>query len=224
MTTSQTGPRRLQRRRASSAHLIMLIAGVVGLVLTLGLLREGADGRRVAVAVHDIEPGAVLKRSDVRLESVSADARVIARMVPAADIVAMQGRIVTAPIAADEPLLVARLRPRAASGGRRAMSIPVERARAVNGRLVPGDRVDVVVADRGTATIVVAAAEVLDVEADDGSFGSRRGDVSVTLAVDVRESQLLTAALASGDFVLTRVTGALSAVGVTPVSLSGGPG
>ena len=102
------------------------------------------------------------------------------------------------------------------------MSIPIERARAVNGRLVPGDRVDVVVADGGTATIVVAAAEVLDVEADDGSIGSRRGDVSVTLAVDARESQLLTAALASGDFVLTRVTGAVSAAGAQPVVISGG--
>lgn len=222
MTTVAGGPRRLQRRRASSAHLVMLIAGIVGLVLTLSLLREDAHGHRVAVAVRDIEAGAVLRRADVRLESVSADARVLARLVPAADVRAMQGRIVTAPIAEDEPLLNARLRARAASGGRRAMSIPVERARAVNGRLVPGDRVDVVVADGGTATIVVAAAEVLDVDGDDGSFGSRRGDVSVTLAVDVRESQLLTAALASGDFVLTRVTGALSAAGVQPVVIAGG--
>lgn len=222
MTTAAAGPRRLQRRRASSAHLVMLIAGIVGLVLTLSLLREDAHGHRVAVAERDIEAGAVLRRADVRLESVSADARVLARLVPAADVPAMQGRIVTAPIAADEPLLNARLRTRAASGGRRAMSIPVERARAVNGRLVPGDRVDVVVAEGGTATIVVAAAEVLDVDGDDGSFGSRRGDVSVTLAVDARESQLLTAALASGDFVLTRVTGALSAAGVQPVVIAGG--
>jgi Flp pilus assembly protein CpaB len=223
VTTPPTGARRLQRRRASSVHLIMLIAGIVGLVLTLGLLREDALGHRVAVAVRDIEPGAVLKRTDVRFERVSADARVLSRLVPAANVRAMQGRIVTAAIAKDEPLLVARLRLPAASDGRRAMSIPVERARAVNGRLVPGDRVDVVVADRGTAAIVVAAAEVLDVEADDGSFGSRR-DVSVTLAVDARESQLLTAALASGDFVLTRVTGASSAAGVQPVAVSGASG
>jgi Flp pilus assembly protein CpaB len=199
----------------------MLIAGIAGLVVTLSLLRDEPHGRRVAVATRDIEPGAVMKGGDVRLETVSADESVLDRLVAATDVAAMRGRIVTAPIAANEPLLAARLRPPAAVGGRRAMSIPVERARAVNGRLVPGDRVDVVVADAGIATIVVAGAEVLDVESDDGSFGSRRGDVSVTLAVDARESQLLTSALASGDFVLTRVTGATSAAGVEPVATSG---
>ena len=39
----------------------------------------------------------------------------------------------------------------------------------------------------------------------------------VTLAVDARESQLLAGALAHGDFVLTRVTGAPSAADLPPL-------
>jgi hypothetical protein len=43
--------------------------------------------------------------------------------------------------------------------------------------------------------------------------------VRVTLAVDARESQLLAAALADGDFVLTRVTGAPSAADLPPLAI-----
>jgi len=63
-----------------------------------------------------------------------------------------------------------------------------------------------------------ADLEVLDVEDDrDGAFGGARGQVTVTLAVDVADSQRLAAVLADGDFVLTRVTGAPSAAGATPL-------
>jgi Flp pilus assembly protein CpaB len=121
---------------------------------------------------------------------------------------------------ADEPVLQAHLRTRAATSGRRAMSIPVDRARAVNGDLAPGDRVDVVVAGDDAVSIVVADAEVLGVD-DDDALGARRGEVRVTLAVDARESQLLAAALADGDFVLTRVTGSPSAADLPPLVRSG---
>jgi Flp pilus assembly protein CpaB len=200
----------------------MLVAGVAGLVITLGVLRPGADGQRVAVAVRDLEAGSMLAEGDVRFESVSASEPVGATYVTARELTVLRGRVLTAPVFADEPLLQAHLRPRAASSGRRAMSIPVDRARAVNGNLAPGDRIDVVVAADDAVTIVVAGAEVLDVD-DDDAFGTRRGEVRVTLAVDARESQLLAAALADGDFVLTRVTGAASAADLPPLVRSGPP-
>jgi Flp pilus assembly protein CpaB len=198
----------------------MLVAGVAGLVVTLGVLRSGADGRRVAVAARDLETGSVLADGDVRFESVSASERVAATYVTAQELAGLRGRVLTAPVFADEPVLQAHFRTRAATSGRRAMSIPVDRARAVNGDLAPGDRVDVVVAGDDAVTIVVAGAEVLDVDSDD-AFGTRRGEVRVTLAVDARESQLLAAALADGDFVLTRVTGAPSAADLPPLVRSG---
>jgi Flp pilus assembly protein CpaB len=200
----------------------MLVAGIAGLVVTLGVLRPGTDGRRVAVAVRDLEAGSVLADGDERFESLSASDRVGATYVTPRELAALRGRVLTASVFADEPVLQAHLRTRAATSGRRAMSIPVDRARAVNGDLAPGDRVDVVVAGRDAVTIVVAGAEVLDVD-DDDAFGTRRGEVRVTLAVDARESQLLAAALADGDFVLTRVTGAPSAADLPPLARSGPP-
>jgi Flp pilus assembly protein CpaB len=194
----------------------MLAAGVAGLVVTLAVLRPGAGGAPVAIAVHDLDAGSVVSERDVRFERISASERVAGPYVSARELAALHGRVLTTPVFADEPLLEAHLRTRAATDGRRAMSIPVERARAVNGKLAPGDRVDVVVAGDDEVTIVVADAEVLDVDGDD-AFGTRRGEVRVTLAVDARESQLLTAALADGDFVLTRVTGAPSSADLPPL-------
>ena len=216
MTPAEPGPRRLQRRRAVGPQVLMLVAGVAGLVLTLAVLRPGAGGQRVAIAARDLEAGTVLTDRDVRFERVSTSDRLADAYVTGRELSGLRGRVVTAPVFADEPVLEAHLRTRAATDGRRAMSIPVDRARAVNGKLAPGDRVDVVVAGDDEVTIVVAGAEVLDVDGDD-AFGTRRGEVRVTLAVDARESQLLTAALADGDFVLTRVTGAPSSADSPPL-------
>jgi Flp pilus assembly protein CpaB len=219
VTPTDPGPRRLHRRRAVGPQVLMLVAGVAGLVVTLAVLRPGTGGQRVAIAVRDLEAGTVLAERDVRYESVSASDRVAGSYVSRRELPGLRGRVLTVPVFADEPLLEAHLRARAATDGRRAMSIPVDRARAVNGKLAPGDRVDVVVAGDDAVTIVVAGAEVLDVDGDD-AFGTRRGEVRVTLAVDARESQLLTAALADGDFVLTRVTGAPSSVDLPPLVTS----
>jgi Flp pilus assembly protein CpaB len=197
-------------------QVLMLVAGVAGLVVTLAALRPGAAGQRVAIAVHDLEAGTVLADRDVRFERVAASDGVTGAYVTARELAGLRGRVLTVPVFADEPVLQAHVRTRAATEGRRAMSIPVDRARAVNGKLAPGDRVDVVVAGDDEVTIVVAGAEVLDVDGDD-AFGTRRGEVRVTLAVDARESQLLTAALADGDFVLTRVTGAPSSADLPPL-------
>jgi Flp pilus assembly protein CpaB len=216
VTTTEAGPRRLQRRRAVGPQVLMLVAGVAGLVVTLAALRPGAGGQRIAIAARDLEAGTVLTDHDVRFERLAASDAVSAVYVTPQELARLRGRVLTTAAFAHEPVLEAHLRTRAATDGRRAMSIPVDRARAVNGKLAPGDRVDVVAAGDDEVTIVVAGAEVLDVDGDD-AFGTRRGEIRVTLAVDARESQLLTAALADGDFVLTRVTGAPPAGDLPPL-------
>lgn len=218
MTGLDAAPRRVHRRRLRGAHLVMVLAGLVGLVLTLAALRGEPAGRPVAVAARDLVLGVPLRPGDVRFEPVRADGALLGHFV--GERTRWRGRVVTEPVRAGEPLLAARLRPRVATDGRRAMSIPVPRARAVNGRLARGDRVDVVVARDGVASVVAAGIEVLELADErDGAFGAGRGDVTVTLAVDVADSQRLAAVLADGDFVLTRVTGATPATGAPPIAL-----
>jgi Flp pilus assembly protein CpaB len=211
---------RRRRSRLSGGHLAMLVAGLVGVVLTLALLR-GADHRvPVAVAAHDLAAGTRLRAADVRYSPVAMSDDLLATTLDRAGVRRASGQVVVGPIRAGELVTRGRLRPHAATGGRRAMSIPIDPARAVDGDLAPGDRVDVVLAGQQDVAIVVPGAEVLAVDkGDGGTFASAARQITVTLAVDARESQLLTAALADGDIAITRVTGARSAVGTPPVTV-----
>ena len=100
------------------------------------------------------------------------------------------------------------------------MSIPIDPARAVGGRLAAGDRVDVLFAGERAVSIIVADAEVLAVDARGrGGIGESASPFTVTLAVNARQSQLVAAAVADGNVSLARTTGATSSKGTAPESL-----
>ena len=100
------------------------------------------------------------------------------------------------------------------------MSIPIDPARAVGGRLEAGDRVDVLFAGEQAVSIIVADAPVLAVDARGrGGIGESASPFTVTIAVDARQSELVAAAVADGEISLARTTGADSARGTTPQSL-----
>jgi Flp pilus assembly protein CpaB len=210
--------RRARRSRLSGGHLAMLVAGLVGVLLTVALLRNADERVPVAVATHDLAPGARLHPGDVRYVPVAMSTDLLATTLDRTAVRRAAGQVVVGPIRSGELVTRGRLRPRAARSGRRAMSVPIDPARAVDGDLAPGDRVDVVVAGQSDVAIVVPNAEVLAVDrGDDSTFASAARQITVTLAVDARESQLLTAAIADGDLAITRVTGARSSVGTPPV-------
>jgi Flp pilus assembly protein CpaB len=207
--------------RFSTGHVFMIVAGLLGLVLTIVVIRAADHTQRVAVAAADIESGRSLTTADVRWVDVRLTDELSDRAVHPDDLDALEGSVAVASIPAGELLSEADLRPAAAAGGRRAMSVPVEPAQAVNGQLIPGDRVDVLVARGSEVSIVVADAEVLDVhDPGGGGLGDVDAEFAITLAVDVRESQLLTAALADGEFVVTRSTGADSAAQAPPLVMA----
>ena len=210
--------RRIRGGRISTGHVVMIVSGLLGVVLTVALL-HGADTRvPVAVAVHDLAPGARLRAADVRFEAVAMSDELLATTLRRGGVTRARGDVVVGPIRAGELVTRGRLRPAAASGGLRAMSIPIDPARAVGGDLEAGDRVDVVLAGQHEIAIVVAGGEVLAVDrGDGGTFTASSDRLTVTLAVDARESQLLTAGLADGDLAITRVTGARSATGTPPL-------
>jgi Flp pilus assembly protein CpaB len=208
------------RGRVSSGHLVMVVAGLLGVVVSVSVLRDEPAGVRVAVASHDIAAGDVVHATDLTAERVQAPACLLDTLVREDDVRRFRGHVVVAPVAAGELVVRSRLRPRAAPGGLRAMSVPIERARAAGGRLATGDRVDVVFAGQREASIIVADARVLAVdEPGRGGIGEVAQPFTVTLAVDARQSQLLAAAIADGEISLTRTTGARSARGTPPLDL-----
>jgi Flp pilus assembly protein CpaB len=100
------------------------------------------------------------------------------------------------------------------------MSIPIDPARAVGGRLAAGDRVDVLFAGQDAVSIIVADAPVLAVDARGrGGIGESSSPFTVTLGVSARQSQLVAAAVADGELSLARTTGAPSARDTEPEQL-----
>ncbi len=200
----------------------MLVAGLLGGLFTLAALREDDQRATIAVAARDLASGARLGAGDVRFEAVRAERALLDALVPDNG-GTVSGSVLDGPVRAGDPILRADLRTRAAPQGRRAMSIPIAPTHAVNGRLDVGDRVDVVAAGDREVAIIVADAEVLDIDDPaSGALGSTDDTLGVTLAVDARQSQLLAAAIATDEVFLARVTGASSSVGVPPLALEGG--
>ncbi len=201
--------------RLSLGHLVMVAAGLVGVVATLAVLR-GADATdSVAVAAHDIVPGDVVTADDFTFADVEVDDSVLDTLIASEELSEVEGRIAAQRVARGEFVPADGLVVEAAPNGLRAMSIPVDESRAVAGELVVGDRVDVLTVVDGEATYAVKTAEVLAVDRPSkGALGGGIEEFSVTVALDDLEALAVVAGIDSGAIVLARSTGA-SAPGVS---------
>jgi Flp pilus assembly protein CpaB len=222
--TGEAPPARQRHRSVlnlvSGGHLVMIVAGLLGMLLTLALLRSADHRVRVAVAAHDLLPGDRVGPDDLRYERVKMDDDLLATVLEPDDVDAIAGSVAIGPV--DEGELVARrdLRRPAAGSGLRAVSIPIDPSRAVAGDLSAGDRADVIMAGDREVAIIIAGAEVLAVNGpDDGTFGQAEDELAITLAVNAEEAQLLAAAVTDGDILVARSTGSSSAKDTPPLPI-----
>jgi Flp pilus assembly protein CpaB len=191
----------------------MIVAGLLGMTLSFAVLRQDDAGPRVAMAAHEIREGEAIRRGDVELTRVQAGRDLLETLVGSRASRSLRGQIAVATIAAHAPIPRSAIRPRAAGSGLRAMSIPIDPARAVNGRLAAGDRVDVLVATRERGAVIVSGAEVLAVdERRRGAVGDPTSPFTVTVAVDAPQSVLVASAIADGSISIARTTGAGASV------------
>lgn len=218
-------PRSLMSR-VSTGHLVMIVAGLVGLLLTVVVLRRADERQAVAVAARDLSPGTALSEASVRYEQVKMEDSLLGTVLQPEDVKRMRDAVAAYPIAAGELIHRRAVRPAAAPEGKRAMSVAIDPSRAVNGELAAGDRVDVILAGGHEVSIIVADAEVLRVGRPDrgGAFGGVNDKFSVTIAVNERESQLVAAGIAGGDIVIARTTGARPAAATPPLAVDASPG
>src|SRR4051794_38377882 len=153
---SSPGPAPRRRGRVSRGHVVMALAGVVGVVLSFAVLRQREGETAVLVAAHEIRAGETITRSDFRTTRVTLTPEVLATVAQTHDRRRLQGRIAAFTIAEGELVTTRTLRHRAAPHGLRSMSIPIDPARAVGGRLAAGDRIDVLFAGQQAVSIIVA--------------------------------------------------------------------
>lgn len=140
--------------------LVAIVAGVVATGLAFVYLQsEGAAARSEQVeppttllmAKRDLPANHILD-PDEDLTTVEVPRRTFASFVQMAakesERESLRGRQITRPIPAGEPILYSHLVSFSEldiAPGMRAMSIPVDRANAMDGILIPGDRIDIVV-------------------------------------------------------------------------------
>lgn len=208
--TVQATRRRAFASRVSTGHVVMVLAGALGVLLTLSVLRAADDTRPMLAAARDIPAGTVLDGHSLRVTAVHVDSDVQSTLLDAATLDSMKGRVAVEHISAGALLTRNAVRDASQGDAPRAMSFPIPKSRAVGGALVVGDRVDVLSVRRTTGQSGYVATDVQVLAFSTRGSGPLQGsdDASVTVAVDADGAARIATALEVGTLTLVRATGA----------------
>jgi Flp pilus assembly protein CpaB len=202
--------RRALTSRVSTGHVVMVLAGVLGALLTLSALRAADNTRPVLAATSDIATGSVVDAHSFRATRVHVGSAVLATLFDASELAELRGRVVVERIPAGALVTREAVRRVAEGNDPRAMSFPIPRSRAVGGALVVGDRVDVlsVVRNSGRSGYVATDIQVLAFTSSGSGPLQGSDDASVTIAVASDAAARIASALETGTITLVRATGA----------------
>lgn len=202
--------RRKARERISLGHLFMIAAALLAFVLVVSVLQDRSKTTQVLVARTDIQPGSAITPDLVRQVALPAGSDLAGAMAGLGDLAG--GRAIAAQrIESGDPVTLTAIAPRNDNDGFRAMSIPIERARAVGGELAPGDRIDVISVTGSSATYVATDLEVLKTQNQQGTGAlgsSALTDYYVTVAVNGQMALAISLAQQTGEISILRSTGA----------------
>lgn len=198
-------PKRSPLSRLSFGHLVMISAGLLAFLLNVLIIRDRGETVEAPVAAQAVRSGSRLETGDIAYESVDAEGPWADRALSRQELSRMIGHVAVRDIAAGAPLLAGDLRPAAAPGGARAMSIPAA-DQAAGAAFYTGDRIDVITVNEGRSRFIASGVEVLAVSAS-GS-GISGGGYGVTVAVSRAQALAIAEALDRGSIHLLRSTGA----------------
>jgi Flp pilus assembly protein CpaB len=198
---------------------------IVGIVLTLAALAgsvafwvSATDARPVLIATRDLPAGATLNATDLGVAYMRVDDAVYRAALPADNLQSLVGRQLGEPVHAEQVLARAQLANQLGLGPDQvAITIPAHPDSAVDGRLRPGDSVQILVTVTDKARNLAHTSEVLaraliyDVgretslsssssSASESSQTSRGAITSVTLAVTADQARQLAEARRTGEF------------------------
>jgi Flp pilus assembly protein CpaB len=137
-------------------------------------------GRPYAVAARALRPGDRVGPGDVRFRRMFLPAG--AARAAFGDAASLEGRVALAPVAEGALLEDGALSDQTQGQPFAEVSLRLDRARAVDGRVGPGDLVDVYGSGDGGTDVVASGIRVVDVSDDGGSFAADN-QLTVTLAV-----------------------------------------
>lgn len=202
--------RRPLRARFSTGHVVMVVAGLLGALLTLQVLRGADDRVEVTVLRRDVPAGSRVRPTDLTSTRVRVDDDVVARLVRTDEQAEVTGAVATHLLRRGDLLSRHDISRNAGPEGKRAMSIPIEPSRAAGGDIAIGDHVDVIATTERGSEYIVADAEVLKTGGGSGN-GVLRTDSSdyfVELAVDAEEAMAIASGLQGGSLDVVLASGA----------------
>jgi Flp pilus assembly protein CpaB len=199
--------RRMPNGRAAVGALLVTLAA---LLLFTTARRNGSSVERYVVASRPLAIGSTVAAGDLTTAAIHLPAgasRAHAFTRPAA----LVGAVVVAPVAAGELVQASAVVAASSTPGARQMSVPVDAARAVGGRLNPGEFVDVLAtfgtgADAFTVP-VVSGARVVSRSATGTGLGDSKNEVIVIEVRDAGDAIAVAHAIAAGQLSFVRVSG-----------------
>lgn len=189
----------------------MVVAGLLGLLLSLSVLRRADTTVSVLIVTRDVVPGMRLRADMVGITRVHADAKALANLIAAGGRDRLLGSIVLASLRSGDLLERSGLGSPTTRHAPRSVSFPVDAALAVAGQVAAGDRIDVLASahDGAVSGYVLVAADVVAVHSiGSGPLRGSDGQVSITVTVDAAGAQRLAGALHGADLLVVRSTGA----------------
>jgi Flp pilus assembly protein CpaB len=203
-------------RRADPRALIGVFVTLAALAGSVAFWVGSSDARPVLVATRDLPVGSLLRSSDLTVAYVRMDDALYRAALPADLLDGLVGRQLGEPVHAQQVLARAQVADKARlSADQVAITIPARPDSAVDGRLRPGDAVQVLVTvtdktrNEAHSRSVLDHAQVFEVGRDQ-SFGSTsttaetdsvaHGSIaSVTLAVTADQARQLAEARRTGE-------------------------
>ena len=211
-------PRALRRpRRADPRALVGVFLTLAALGGSVAFWVGSSETRAVLIATHDLPAGATLRRADLGVAYLKMDDAIYAASVPDDMLEALEGRQLGEPVHAQQVLARAQVSNRLGlAADQVAITIPARPESAVDGRLRPGDSVQVLVtvidkaSNQAHTRQVLERAQVFEVGREqsigssslgsDTTDGMPRGAItSVTLAVSADAARQLAAARRTGE-------------------------
>jgi Flp pilus assembly protein CpaB len=219
MAVATLSPARALRRprRADPRAIVGVFLTLAALAGSVAFWVSATDARPVVIAAHDLPAGATLTAADLGVAYIRADDAVYRAALPSDMLASLVGRQLGEPIHAEQVLARAQLADQfGLAPDQVAITIPARPESAVDGRLRPGDSVQVLVTvtdktrNEARAHAVVDRAQVFEVGHDasltssaatsaDSADAARGSIASVTLAVSLDQARQLAEARRMGE-------------------------
>src|SRR5215471_11093885 len=203
MAVATLSPARALRRprRADPRAIVGIVITLATLAASVAFWVSATDARPVLIATHDLPAGATLSSSDLSVAYVRVDDDVYHAALPLDMLESVVGRQLGEPIHAEQMLARAQLADQVGlARDQVAITIPARPDSAVDGRLRPGDSVQILVTVTDKSRNEAHAHQVLDralvygvgrdvplggasIAGSDTSDGRRGTITSLTLAV-----------------------------------------